>query len=411
MANIQSSPHPLVFPVAASPGRAAKPGPNQVHVRVLARALEGMQKEALVATEPGGRTWRMACDEGPYLNGTDLAPFPLAFFATGLVNAYLAEIVKLAEAKEVALDRIEIIQENFYTMEGSAVRGDMIGGALPVALHVRVDSPASDAAVQNLVMNGLARSPGDAYLRTVNASEFSIVKNGKPVKTGEVRAWANSPAPALDDALFEAAKPDPKIDFPGDIISKLGGAQTVFHVEGGVGSSLKSEQKRTLHIRGVARLQKDGLSATQVQLFKPIGSNFRFLCDIERAEEGGARAPSPLAYLSAGVAFCFLTQIGRYAAIMKYDDLGYAVAQDMAFGMARGEGASGTPPSAEPVRTHVALTTSLDEDIVRKIVDMGERTCFLHAASRTPLKCKVRVTDLTRAFEDADTASGAAARP
>jgi hypothetical protein len=98
--NIQSSSYPLAFPVAAD----AKHGPRgasskRVEIRTFARALEGMQKEALIQT--GGRNWRMVCDEGPYLNGTDLAPFPLAFFATGLVNSYLTEIVALAKAKDL----------------------------------------------------------------------------------------------------------------------------------------------------------------------------------------------------------------------------------------------------------------------------------------------------------------------
>src|SRR5690606_14686235 len=175
--------------------------------------------------------------------------------------------------------------------------------------------------------------------------------------TGEVRAWSGVAAPSPDDAIFDAAKPDPAGDFPEDIITKLGGAETVFNVEGGAGSSLKPEQKRMLHMRGIATLREDGLSETRVQLFKPIGSNFRFLCGIEGKTEGGERAPAPLAYLSAGVAFCFLTQIGRYAAIMKYDDVEYAVVQDTTFGLASGTGDTGTPPSAEPVRTHVALKT------------------------------------------------------
>jgi uncharacterized OsmC-like protein len=259
-------------------------------------------------------------------------------------------------------------------------------------------------------MNALARSPGDAYLRTVLESEFSISKNGKPVSTGAVRAWSGAKGAALEDAIFDGAKPAPGADFPRDIITKLSGAETVFHVEGGAGSSLKSEQKRTLHIRGIASLREDGLTETRVQLFKPIGSNFRFLCDIANAAEGGIRAPSPLAYLAAGIAFCYLTQIGRYASIMKYDDLGYAIAQEMSFGFARGEGASGTPPSVEPVRTHVALTTAVGDDIARKIVDMGERTCFLHAVSRTPLKTKVRVTDIVQGSADETVeGSGAAA--
>jgi hypothetical protein len=77
----------------------------------------------------------------------------------------------------------------------------------------------------------------------------------------------------------------------------------------------------------------------------------------------------------------------------------------MAFGLAGGES---RPPSAEPVRTYVSLTADVSDDVARKIVDMGERTCFLHAASRTPLKSRVRVTDVTRNSAE-EVAAGASA--
>jgi hypothetical protein len=75
---------------------------------------------------------------------------------------------------------------------------------------------------------------------------------------------------------------------------------------------------------------------------------------------------------------------------MKYELDRYAIVQDTVF---RPSGGDGAPASAEPVRTHVALAGAIDGDTARRIVDMGERTCFLHAASRTVLKSKVRVTD------------------
>lgn len=83
MKNIQTSPFPLAFPLADAKRGRSDHRPGRIDIRTFARALEGLQKVALVQT--GDRTWHMVCDEGPYLNGTDLAPFPLAFFATGLV--------------------------------------------------------------------------------------------------------------------------------------------------------------------------------------------------------------------------------------------------------------------------------------------------------------------------------------
>jgi len=50
----------------------------------------------------------------------------------------------------------------------------------------------------------------------------------------------------------------------------------------------------------------------------------------------------------------------------------------------RGEVASGDieQAKAEPVNTHVALTLDEPDEVARKMVSMGERTCFLHAATR-----------------------------
>ena len=390
MIDLETSPHPLVYPLVHSPETsAAAPRPPRVEIWTFARALAGMQKEALATSSPNGRTWRMACDEGPYLNGTDLAPFPLAFFTTGLVNSYFAQILDLARLRGTGIGTIELVQDSMYTMEGSAVRGDMIGGASPVALHVRIDADASEDALNDLVAAAVIRTPADAFLRGVFESEFSIAKNGEPIAEGSVR---RSAAPAdcdLSDAVFDAARPDPSADVPRDIITKLAAAESVFGVEGGAGSSLLSEQKRTLHVRGICTRRADGLTETRVQLFKPIGSSFRFLCDLDPL--GGRRAPSPLEYLSAGIAFCYLTQIGRYATIMKHRLERYAIAQRTRFGFATEDGVTTLPPSADAVRTHVEIAAAAEDATVRNLVDMGERTCFLHAAARTALKTRVRV--------------------
>ena len=42
----------------------------------------------------------------------------------------------------------------------------------------------------------------------------------------------------------------------------------------------------------------------------PTGSVFRFLSDDSVRFGGKERAPSGLAYVSAGIAFCFMTQLG-----------------------------------------------------------------------------------------------------
>ncbi len=96
MPNIENSDFPLVFKVQESPmtppeGNPVEDETTKIALRVQVRALDGMQKEAVVSTN-SGNTWRLVSDEGPYLNGTDLAPFPLAFYTAGMQFSFISEI-------------------------------------------------------------------------------------------------------------------------------------------------------------------------------------------------------------------------------------------------------------------------------------------------------------------------------
>lgn len=392
MASIQSSPYPLVFKVADPRAHYDCPpiDKSRIGLRLLARAMEGMQKEALVYHGPTGTCWRMVSDEGPYLNGTDLAPFPLSFFTTGLVVSYMSEIMALAASRGIEMKNLELIQDNFYTMTGSALQGTMIGGAKPVELCVTIDTDADRATIAELVSSALAASPADALLRDVFTSMFTLTKNGSPLGLDRVKpmgiAALPDPEPAFDDV-----RPVAPADYASDIIEKISSAETIFNVEGGASSSLQAEQNRMLHVRGIATLRPDGLKEVKVQLFKPIGSVFRFLADDSARFGGRERAPSGLAYLSAGIGFCFMTQLGRFAHIAKQKLASYEIVQDTGFSLPSVSGKTEMPSSAEPVRTHVYITSQESNEGMRHLVDMGEQTCFLHAACRTPLRTNIKI--------------------
>jgi hypothetical protein len=156
----------------------------------------------------------------------------------------------------------------------------------------------------------------------------------------------------------------------------------VFGVEGGAGSSLQATQKRTLHVRAICTIRDDGLKEARVQRFKPLGSNFRFLGDETRQE----RAPSSLAYLSAGDGFCFMTQIGRYAHIVKQNLTRYSIVQDTVFNI------TADKATADPVDTNTFLQTEEEEnEAAQRTLFMSERTCFLHAAIRQSNKINIHV--------------------
>lgn len=390
MASIEASPYPLGFLLADASLAPAAPAKAPIAIRVAARALSGMQKEAILHYGPSGAAWRLVCDEGPYLNGTDLAPFPLGFFTAGLVSDYFEEISALAKQRGITLDRLELSQDNKYTMEGSAVLGSMIGGALPVELDVRIEAKgvATDA-LHALVHDAVAAAPGNGLMGPALNGLFALSVDGESLPTGQVGGLKGGIAPFPADLFTQAAPAAQGCAQP--IIEKLESAQTVFGVAGGAGSSLQAEQKRMLHVRGVCTLRPDGVKQVRLQLFKPIGSVFTILSDTPAHLGGQERAPSGLALLSAGIAFCYMTQIGRYAHIVKKRLDGYSIVQDSFFSLPGASGGTGTAGTALPLETHIHLTGAEDAEFARRIVDMGERTCFLHALCRTPLKTRIRI--------------------
>lgn len=389
MPRLQDSPHPLVFPLPAS----ARPEPDarasdasRLVSRVDVRSLEGMQKEALVSPlAPAGAPWRMVSDEGPYLNGTDLAPFPLGFFAAGLACSFMSELLRHARERGVSVGRLDVQQETRYTMMGSVLRGDMTGGALPVDVLVRLESAAPANRVQEVITLAEASSPGHAVMRDVLANTFSLALNGQAVPITGV-----CPSARLDERdpadRFASLAADAAATFPPDIITKRVAAQRVVGVAGGAASSLQAEQKRTLHVRADGRLRADGLVETDIRLFQPLGSTFRFLCDPSADPDG--RTPSAIAFLSAGIAFCYMTQLGRYAHIVKQRIREMRVVQYNVF---RRDPTGATPATAAPVDTHVFFQADEPEDAALRTVRMGEQTCFLHAAMRGSFPTRVRL--------------------
>ena len=147
-------------------------------LRTWVRSLSGFQKEALVRSAKTGNTWRLVSDEGPYLNGHDAAPCPLAFLSTGMVASYLNEIIALADQRNVNLRNLRLIQNNYYTMRGSMPKRTMVGGAEPIELEVEVNTDLDDDSLNNLLMDAVHASPLNGLMRGKLESLFKLSKNG-----------------------------------------------------------------------------------------------------------------------------------------------------------------------------------------------------------------------------------------
>ena len=378
-----ADPRPLFFPVADGADRLAPPEPRLGQsVRLAARSLSVMQKEGLAASSASGQVWRLVSDEGDYLDGFDEASCPLSFLTVGMVASTMTELLALAEARGIALRNVRLVQDNFYTMKGSALKGTMTGGAKDVELRAEFDSDADSETLRALVCDAAAASPLSGLMRGEKESLFTLTLNGEQVAPDKALPV---PGGALADPgeVIEGVLPA-EGNWQGQV-AKGGKSPLTKEATSSKGSSLAEEQDRVLHIRGICTLREDGVKQIEQQLFNPHGSIFTFLCD----EEG--RAPDALSYMAAGIGFCFMTQLGRYAKIAKKDLSEYRVVQDIHFSKGGATGATGQAGRAEPVETHVFLTSNEDAAFARAALDMGEQTCFLHAFCRTDLKTRVKI--------------------
>lgn len=352
-------------------------------LRTWVRSFSGFQKEALVRSAKIGDTWRLVSDEGPYLNGHDAAPCPLAFLSTGMVASFMNEILALAKLQGVEIRKLKLIQDNYYTMKGSMPRRTMVGGAENIELQVEIDCDLDDKALNEFLINATYASPLNGLMRGQLDSLFKLGKNGTELPTAKVTEL-NAPLfpdpgnhfskahPAANDlALMSPVGPTPKKE-----VAK--GTATG-------GSSLSDEQDRRLNIGAVAVLREDGLKDLQQMQYSPYGTSFRFLS----SEDG--RAPDANTLISAGIGFCFMTQFGRFVSMLKLDLPDYRIVQDTHFSLGGASGDTGKAGEADPIETHVYLETGESDETAQEMLDISEQTCFLHAFCRTDLKTKLKV--------------------
>jgi uncharacterized OsmC-like protein len=383
--NIEASGLPPAFCVAKGDRRAAVLGTADARdvLIVEARMLAGHQKEAVVQEGEGGSRWRMVSDEGRHLKGTDLAPFPLGFFNAGLSGDLLGRIASLASRRGVRLDDLRLQVRNFYWMTGSFIRGDGQAFAEPAEIRLAASTDSSPNEVRRLLQDAVAASPAFAAMRAPLVNTFALTINGRR------RAVTTMPrSPALDPPdpfVTYSAPPAPEAGHTADphLIRKTGEVEPgdVQPAPAGTGSRIV----RT--VSGLSRfVDPVGVTDTETWLEMAGASHFVLRSD-ERA--GGDAAPSGLALLSAGVAFCFMTQLSRYIEHMKLDISGVRLVQSCPFTLRR----DGDRPAggAEPVHTHLFLNGRADEETHERLMQIAARTCYLHATLAAALPPDIAV--------------------
>ena len=368
--SIAGSGFPLGFQASAGERRPSILGTGtgrEIYV-VEARKLAGHQKEAVVREGEGGSAWRLASDEGKHLKGTDLAPFPLGYFNAGLHADLMGRIVALADARSIALDRLNIELKNGYYMTGSFFQGDGHGYGEPATIRVVAQSGAPADRISALVADAVEASPALATMRTPLTNTFAIYVNGRRRAVETMTPSTSGDAP--DPFVTHGKAPSPLGDVE-DLIQKTGQEEAGEVVPAPAGTKTRIIRV----INGVSQLTDPaGTTETETWLEMPGMSHFTLKSD-ERPDAN--TGPSGLALVAAGIAFCFMTQLDRYIEHMKYDIGGVRLVQYSPFAVtADGEAVRGV---AEPADTHLFLNGQETEETHERLMHIAARTCYLHA--------------------------------
>lgn len=384
--SIEGSGHPLGFCFRRDGSRA---GPlagatGETILRVDARAMGAHQKEALVFEGSPGPAWRLVSDEGPYLKGSDMAPFPLGFFNSGLQADLLGRVARLIALRSLRVSAVSLELDNTFSFSGSFLKGDGKGTAEAAQVRMALEGTATEHDVRALVRNAISASPALAAMSTPLASTFALYVNG--IRREVTQALPSAAQDAPDPLKTYRVPPAPLADGAdlSAITSKIPRPVVATQVMPSSGSKFE------LRVLGHSRLTDvaGGLTQVQTQLKAPPGSHFGF--ETDEMSLSGPAAPSGLALLSAGVSFCYMTQLLRYAEYLKYKIRAIRIVQYSPFTL-QADTSGSEVGGAGSVDTHLFLHGDEPDEVMQRLLVMGAQTCYLHAALKAALPPKVEV--------------------
>ncbi len=388
---IESSGFPLAFRVdaAVADGKALG-GLDIKHpgtIKVEARALGGHQKEAVVTEGHSGAVWRMVSDEGPMLQGTDLAPFPLGFMNAGLQADVLGRMAALGTAQgpeRSQLDGVTAELATDYAFEGSFYKGTGKGSAKAPQFKFMVPSRFDAKRFEVLIQAAMAASPLVAMHSQVLRNTFALYVNGKRRMLNSLpesaerevidplKSWHGVPSPGRDEAsrpfatraLIERLEP---------IAAPVAGAAAA--ANSAAASALSGESaKIDIMVRGRSRLC-DSTTESEVWLARPVGSHFGLFSCESIENQPPPSAPRGLSLAMSGIAFCLMTQVLRYVGYHNMKVRALRVVQLSPFDWARDGRAL-----ALPLDTHVFVHADENDETMERLLVMAANTCYLHAA-------------------------------
>ena len=356
------------------------------------RQMALLQKETIgYEGDLNSHSWRLTSDEGKHLNGTDLAPFPLGFFNASIHGDIVGRIFKTASKENLLIEEIKCEVKNSYYLTGSFVKGDGEGHAEPTEINLNIKSSEDHNKIKNLVNKCSKLSPVLTALRTPLKNTFSLIANGRRKNLSNLNESSlNDPE---DPYHYYKTQPSPNKDekFSDRMIVKTGEVSEgkVEPVDGynvSKSSNNVSENSnfnkiiRTIVGHSVTKPSNNIIEVDTV-LGLPGMTHFVISMDIN-----GIIAPSPVNIMGAAISFCFLTQTHRYIHHQKFNIEGLRMSQYATYK----EHSDGSIEML-PLDTHLFMNGSASDEHNEKLIDMSEKTCYLHATLSAELEPNINI--------------------
>jgi uncharacterized OsmC-like protein len=328
--------------------------------------LGRFQKEGLVEDVATGRVWRLSADEGKYLRGTGLAPSPLMHWAAGLHGDVTSRIARSAEDESLVLDELHVTVSQRFASQGSFARGEAIGLVFELAWELNIVADDPEARVSWVVDRALHSSPANQAMLTGKEGRFALSIGGRTVPVAGLPQADTSGE--IDPLVRHRSRPRPLRD---EIA-----VEPVLTAWPGANSStvvLSDDQEGTIgwRVQAVGGYDfESGLVRTTVG-FPEVAASERWSLLTDATNR---RAPSPLSYFSIGTAFCYHTQLCRYADVRRMPiDSPRLVQRTRYFS---DDGMAG----AQPFDTHLFLSGGIDDRQASSYLTAAANTCYAHRA-------------------------------
>ena len=356
------------------------------------RQMDLLQKESIgYEGDLNSTSFRLTSDEGKHLNGTDLAPFPLGFFNASIHGDIVGTVMKQAALQGLKIDNIDCEVLNSYYLTGSFVKGDGKGHAEPTTINLDITTSENQDDIKNLILRASKMAPVLAGLRTSLKNTFALYANGRRKDLSSLNESSKTDAEDPYQQYKVEPSPSNSDNYSDRMIVKTGevSAGTVEPVDGyNVPKSQDGNAENPKFnkiIRTIVGKSSTNANSKIVEVDTVLGlpgmTHFVISSDID-----GIIAPSPVNVMGAAISFCFLTQTHRYIHHQKFAIEGLRMSQYATFK----ENPDGTVEMM-PLDTHLYMNGTAPDEHNEKLIDMSERTCYLHATLSEALDPKINI--------------------